>query len=287
MGFQHARAISAYPSKKRWKRMVFEACRRASCGDREFARIREKIQRSEEKLIWAGRADEYDGSLKPKDECWIRNAVDRQNKAKAFHAILATRNPSEHPDVVDEADVDESHESLRVAREIPVLRHPEALASHVRKLVQNSRELLLIDPHFDPSDYRWRPVVQACLELAGGGVDGTPLAKAEIHTLDEDAKCSFEEFEKRCLKHIPGMLCSGIPSVRVCRWRVRGSAPQDFHERYVLTDRGGYKLGKGLDEEFGMEQPVSLLDEIEWERLWSGYQGTEPFFDKDGEFIVR
>ena len=50
MGFQHARAISAYPSKKRWKKMVFEACRKAGCPDREFARIREKVQQSEPRL---------------------------------------------------------------------------------------------------------------------------------------------------------------------------------------------------------------------------------------------
>jgi hypothetical protein len=33
-------------------------------------------------------------------------------------------------------------------------------------------------------------------------------------------------------------------------------------------------------------QPVGLLDEIEWARLWAGYQGAEPFFEKDGEFCV-
>ncbi|MCE7937168.1 MAG: hypothetical protein DYG90_00935 [Chloroflexi bacterium CFX6] len=286
MGFQHARAISAYPSRKRWKKMIFEACRKAGCADREFARIREKVQQSDAKLVWAGSPEEYDGSLKPQDECWIRNATDRQIKRKAFHAILATRNPSGHPDVVLEADVDESHAKLGVARELPVLRQPKPLAGHIEKLVRNSRVLLLIDPHFDPSLYRWRPVIQACVALAAKGVEDRPLERVEIHTLDADGKCSFEEFRSRCAKHIPGLLCDGLPPVRVCRWRLRESAPDDFHERYVLTDRGGYKLGKGLDEEFGKEQPVALLSEAEHARIWTGFQDETPFFEKDGEITI-
>lgn len=286
MGFQHGRAISAYPSKKRWKKMIFEACRTAGCADREFARIREKVQQADAKLVWGGPPEEYDGSLLPPDECWIRNAIARQAGDRAFHAIVATRNPAGHPDVVLEEDVDESHPKLAVARELPVLRQPAELARHIETLVRNSHTLLLIDPHFDPSFYRWRPVVRACLALAAKAVDGRALGRVEIHTLDDDGKCSFGEFRGRCNAHLPALLPGGLPPIRVCRWRLKDTAPADFHERYVLTDRGGYKLGKGLDEEFGREQPVALLDEIEWERIWDGYQDAGAFFDKDGEFTV-
>lgn len=286
MGFQHGRAISAYPSKKRWKKMIFEACREAGCADREFARIREKVQRSDAKLVWGGPPEEYDGSLQPPDECWIRNAIARQKGGRAFHAILATRNPGSHPDVVLEADVDEAHPKLAVARELPVLRQPVELTRHIETLVRNSRALLLVDPHFDPSVYRWRPVVQACLGLAAEGVDGRALGRVEIHTLDDAGKWGFEEFRKRCAAHLPALLAAGLPPVRVCRWRLKTTAPSDFHGRYVLTDRGGYKLDKGLDEEFGREQPVALLGEKEWARVWAAYQDSELFFEKDGEFTV-
>lgn len=289
MGFQHGRAIAAYPSKKRWKKMIFEACRKAGCGDREFARIREKVQQSDAKLVRGGPPDAFDGSLQPPDECWIRNAIARQAGDGAFHAILSTRNPGGHPDVVLEEDVDESHPKLKVARELPVLRQPAELTRHIEKLVLNSHSLLLIDPHFDPSFYRWRPVVQACLALAAAaaGVDGHALARVEIHALDNDGKCSFAEFERRCVKHIPGLLPIPLSQVKVCRWRIKDDAPDDFHDRYILTDRGGYKLGKGLDEEFGKEQPVALLDDMEWQRVWGGYQEMASFFEKDGEVIVH
>ena len=56
--------------------------------------------------------------------------------------------------------------------------------------------------------------------------------------------------------------------------------------RYVVTDRGGYKLDKGLDEELGVEQSVALLSDQEWKRVIDGFGEVSPFFGKDGEFTV-
>ena len=54
----------------------------------------------------------------------------------------------------------------------------------------------------------------------------------------------------------------------------------------MLTDRGGYRLDKGLDEEPGVEQAVGLLDDQEWNRVREGYSDAKPFFDKDGGFTL-
>ena len=54
----------------------------------------------------------------------------------------------------------------------------------------------------------------------------------------------------------------------------------------MLTDRGGYKLDKGLDEEQGVEQLVSLLDDSAWQNLYDMYSNPERYFDKDNEFTV-
>ena len=285
MGFQHGRAIAAYPSWKRWKRMILLACHTSpSCGDKEFERIHEKILDSEQKLVRVDRSDDYDGSISPSDECWIRNATSRQHTAETFHAILATRNPMHHPDVVIEEDIDEKHPKLDVPREVLVLRQPDALAAHIRTLVRNSSELVLIDPHFDPSNPRWRSVVKSCIALAAATIRDE--SNVEIHTLDARMKPSFAEFEKHCRQHVEPMIAGKVASVRVCRWRKRDDTPHDFHARYVLTDRGGYKLDKGLDEERGTEQLVSLLDVGAWQGVRDIYNDPERYFQKDGEFTV-
>ena len=283
MGFQHGRAIAAYPSRKRWKAFVRAACRRnIDLGDHDRKRILRKLEQSNAKLVRSEAA--YDDGLSPSEECWIRNAVARQGASPVFHAILSTRNPDGHPDVVLEEDVDESHSKFHVSRDVQVLREPGAIVAHIGTLVRNSRELLLIDPHFDPSEYRWRPVVKACIGLASHEVrDG---ANVTIHTLDADRKPSLEEFRQRCLRHVAGMLAGKVAAIRVCRWRIRPDSSRDFHARYVLTDRGGYKLDKGLDEERGVEQLVSLLDHGAWQDLYDMYRDPGRFFEKDGEFTV-
>ena len=313
MGFPHGRAIAAYPTRKRWKALVRAACREnTDLGDRDRRRIMRKLDQSNAKMIRLGGPDDYDGAITPAEEGWIRNAVARQAAAREFHAVLARRNPEGHPDVVLEEDVDESHERLAVPREVPVLRESAALAAHVGTLVRNSRQLMLIDPYFDPFFRRWRPVVQACLALAAQAVNGA--LRVEIHTLargkippvqDGPGSDGFEsphatvvsprrvqdgpsseEFERRCRSHVPGMLKAGVGAVRICRWRIREDAPDDFHARYLSTDRGGYRLDKGLDLEPGKVQPVGLLDDQEWKRIREGFGDNSPFFDKDGEFTV-
>ena len=285
MGFQHGRAIAAYPTTRRWQTLVREACNaNTELGDRDHRRIMRKLAQSKAKLVGLDGAGDYDDTISPVRERWIRNAVARQTAVRTFHAILATRNPDGHPDVVLEDDVDGSHDKLAVSREVPVLREPAALAAHVRTLVRNSRELLLIDPHFDPSVSKWRPVVEACIELASQTAYENP--KVVIHTLDADRKPSLNEFRRRCQRYIPNMMYAKVTSIRVCRWRIRDGDSLDFHGRYLLTNRGGYRLDKGLDAEHGVEQPVGLLDEREWKRLREGYSDANPFFEKADAFTL-
>ena len=283
MGFQHGRAIAAYPSRKEWKALVRAACRsNEELGDNDRKRIFRRIDQSNSKFVTSAAA--YDDALLPPLERWIRNAVANQASGNGFHAILSTRNPEDHPDVVIEEDIDESHPKLDVPRDAMVRREPGALIKHIGTLVRNSGDVHLIDPHFDPSDYRWRPVVRACIQLAAETVRDT--LSVTLHTRDADGKPSLEQFESRCERHMPAMLSGRITSVRVCRWRIRDDAPHDFHARYILTDRGGYRLDKGFDEEHGVTQSVELLSNHTWKRLREGYSDANPFFDKDGEFTV-
>ena len=284
MGFQHGRAIAAYPDRKRWRALVRAACRENSdLGDRNRARVFRKLDQSNAKLVRVNL--EYDDALEPVAERWIRNAVDRQTAKSPFRAILASRNPTDHQDVVLDVDIDESHDRLIVAREQPVLREPAELVAHVATLVRNSRELLLIDRHFDPSSSRWQPIVRACIELAGQSVRDSP--SVTIHTLARNrTPTDVEDFRAVCVRQLPDMLSGRISSVRICCWRRREHAPHDFHARYLLTDRGGYRLDKGLDQERGVEQPVGLLNDEEWQRLRAGYSGARPFFEKADAFTL-
>jgi len=284
MGFRHGRAIAAFPSRRNWASLVLEACKRAGCGGRELLRITEKLASDTVRKKFLASSRPYDDSLLPEEERWLRNALAQQASANPFHAILATVNPTARPDVVIEDDIDECHPLLNVPRETPVLREAAALAKHIRAMVRDSKVLLLIDPHFEPGLDLWWPVIKACLSEAA--CTGQKFDRIEIHTLESDRKWAIAEFIKRCQRNAVALVPRLLTGVRVVRWRLRNSGPDDFHERYVLTDRGGYKLGKGLDEETGKTQPVGLLDDVEWQRVWDSYQDSTAPFDKDGEVVL-
>ena len=286
MGFQHGRAIAAYPTRKRWRNLVKAACRASEgIGDFERKRVLDKLDESMAKVVsskdWP--ADWHDGM---EFDRWLENAISIQDRRKPFEAILSRHNPTGHADVVCEEDIDESHEKFATAREEPVLREPEALCSHIRMLVTNSKKLRLIDPHINPTVDRWRPVIHACLELARQTVQPVPMA-VEVHTFDADNTPSLPNLRESFRKHIEPMLQQSGQSVHVYRWRLNPRAAHDFHARYILTERGGYKLDKGLDAEYGMQQPINLLDDREWQRLWTGYQvGEQSFFFEAGHFVL-
>ena len=127
--------------------------------------------------------------------------------------------------------------------------------------------------------------MRACIELAEQSVRDNPTVT--IHTLVPDrTQTDVEDFRALCVRHIPNMLFGRITSVRICCWRRRDRDRHDFHARYLLTDRGGYALDKGLDEERGVEQPVGLLDDQECQRLREGYSSANPFFEKADAFTL-
>jgi hypothetical protein len=147
--------------------------------------------------------------------------------------------------------------------------------------VRNSNSLLLVDPHFEPWLDRWWTVVKACLKEAAES--GRRFDRVEIHALDTNRKWDAGEFERRCRRNAVAFLPNALAGVRVVRWRLVPGGSDDFHERYLLTDRGGYRLGKGFDEEAGITQPVGLLDEPEWKRLWLIYRDGTASLVRDCE----
>ena len=285
IGFQHGRALLPYPSAKRWRQMVLSACNtNPDCKEREFKRIEATLTDAAETFLRLPPDSNYDGAVEPARECWIRNATTQQERCRPFTAILATKNPMEHDDVILYDDISDHHDKLDVPRAADVLREPEALVNHIGTLVKNSREFLwLIDPHFDPSKYQWRPVVAACLNLVHE-CDGA--LEVKIHTVDRPEKPSAEELQRRCSRHLVPLLDEPLPSVRVCLWRIREDATHDFHARYIITDRGGYRLDKGLDLEEGKAQPIVLLSNSEWLGIRNGFRGNDLSFEEAGHFYV-
>lgn len=61
---------------------------------------------------------------------------------------------------------------------------------------------------------------------------------------------------------------------------VERAGSEKFHNRYVLTERGGISLGIGLDTgPAGQTDDANLLEPDQYIRRWNDYMGVQPSFD--------
>lgn len=224
-GVPHGRLISRFP--RQWKKMVNDAC--AAQPKRDKKRIEEILRKmAQEKTIIAS-ARQYDAN-----QTWLENAEQQQSLQK-FHAIIANNNPNEREDVLIyetiQTELEENIPLFKVQRNQSIPRTPEALAISVSILLQNSREIFFIDPHFGPEMKKWRITLQAFLKTATEA--GHQLARCEYHLI---AKSTSQFFKEICEKELPKIIPKDL-QLTLIRWE-ENQPGEKFHARYILTDIG-------------------------------------------------
>ena len=146
MGIPHARLIAEYPGGGRWQALVRDACRAQKLPNVERTRIFTKLARMEGKRLKGTRP--YRNS-----QPWMENA-EAAHREQAFSAIIASTQPgtAEPFLLVDELDEDTPY--WKVRREKSVTRNAGALSACTVELFRLCREILFVDPYFDPRELR-------------------------------------------------------------------------------------------------------------------------------------
>lgn len=264
-GVPHGRLISRFPKKpQRWEKMVEAAC--AKQPDIERNRVEEILRKmvQQKTIIASGR--KYDAN-----QTWLENA-EQQQSLKKFHAIIANDNPNEREDILIYSTIrtglEEDIPLFKVQRNQSISRTPEALAISVSILLQNSREILFIDPHFGPETSRWRVTLQAFLKAATEA--GHQLARCEYHL---KAKSASNYFQETCEAKLPKIIPKDL-QLTLIRWEEKPLG-EKFHARYILTDIGGVHIDVGLDKgDEGETTLINLLDVDLWQKCWNYFQKT-------------
>jgi len=270
-GVPNCRLISRYP--KRWKKMVYDNLK--TCGEIERKRIEENLRLIDERML--KRQHEWDNH-----QDWLSNA-EGEHICRPFRAILAKTNPN-HLDFVLEGDnIDETHPLWNVCTSRIVQRDAIGMAACVAPLLRISKDILFIDPHFGPENLRHRRPFEAFLAAAVQGRPGVPLMKVEVH-LGDNAPSDF--FKETCKQRLPQIIPKEI-KVRFIRWHGREGGER-FHNRYILTERGGVSFGVGLDDgPPGETDEIKFLDIDTFQYRWRQYSNTEPAFDFIDELVIE
>ena len=266
-GFEHGRRISRFPEK--WEKEVIKAC--GDLGDVEKKKIALRLRQfGRQKLV------DFDRAFNSK-RTWLNNALE-EHKRQPFQAIIANDSKAKRKDIISPTDVEETHPLIRIGRGGEIQRRAEDLAECCQLLLENSTEVILVDPYFDPSRRKWtRPLghLLMCAEK------GRTLSRFEYHL---KATAAGSWFSDECQRQFSKNL-SEHREVRFLLWEDEED-PLDLHSRLVLTDVGVMEIDRGLDEDHDGHTLVTLLNDVEREELWDRYAKRQNRYHLIDEIVV-
>jgi hypothetical protein len=144
--------------------------------------------------------------------------------------------------VLDGNELDESEPLWKSPTTITVPRQAAGMADAVRPLLARCKALVLVDPHFGPENARHRRPFEAFMNSLVSADPRRQFACLEYHTGDKATAAFFESESRRQLTRL---IPAGL-TIRLVRWR-----QAELHNRFILTDLGGFLIGQGLDEDDG------------------------------------
>jgi hypothetical protein len=104
--------------------------------------------------------------------------------------------------------------------------------------------IVFVDPFYDPFDVRYKNTFRACLDIIKSQ---NPETSCEIHYRYHENKPGNCELEREAVRLFKGVIPAGMKVAIFC-WRER-SGGEDFHARYLLTERGGIAVDAGFSAE--------------------------------------
>jgi hypothetical protein len=161
-----------------------------------------------------------------------------------FHAIIARENPSGDQAVLLADDLDELQPLMNVPHDCAVQRDAASLSAAMREMRRFSSRSLFVDPFYDPFNARYKSTFRECLGIVRSlNAD----AACEIHYRYHDHKPANDEIEREATHLFPSVVPKGMKVTIFC-WRQKDDG-EDFHARYLLSDRGGIAIDAGFSAE--------------------------------------
>jgi hypothetical protein len=248
-GFDRGRLISRFP--RDWERSVIEAAKQSGMADVRFKKLVEKLARAKhDALIPSGRS--YDSEM----SSWVENAVS-QHELNPFQAIIASERHDANDAVLVADDLEDGHQRFESPVNWEVPRVGTQLAKAMAPLLQTAKHVLLVDKYMKFEDARYRETLKEAFAAIAAGRQGCGVC--EIHVAEHARSPSIQHLHHNAKKYLPQIIPNGM-TVRLFQWKEKHGG-EDFHARYLLTDRGGLIVDAGFSAD-GANQKVmmSLLD---------------------------
>ena len=223
--------------------------------------------------------------VRPASSCphgtWLENA--EEENCYPFHAILALCNPRRKANVASVKDIDSKASLWRSnpPPSITVNRTAASMAACIKPMLRYAQLIRFIDPHFCPSDPKFRAPLRKFLSTI---CYGSRKVELEYHASADGSSDNWHDFENNCKRHLPCLIPSGF-NITIRRWWNK-SGGERFHNRYILTDIGGVHFGNSIKEEPKGKDTVCRLSSNDC-LIWIGkYKNGTSAFKLEGEVTI-
>lgn len=279
-GLGTPRMMAEFPKFKNWRRQFKQAAAGAD-ETNELPRLTALFSLLQEKMV-RREGYEYDGN-----QSWLENA-EIEHTRQEFQAILAKTNPKSNKSILAPGTMDAvvTNALWGVKEQDSSPRQPTDMALCITAMLSNCSEAHFIDPHFEPGIWKWQKPLEAFLDVIVRNRSCRPaIEKIMLHVSGEDTKQSIEEFKRKCETRLQSELPAGL-KLTIQRWRQRNLG-EKIHERYVLTDIGGVKVGPGIDAgEEGETFEAMLLKRDFYDKAWKNYVQNPGFDPAESPFDI-
>lgn len=168
---------------------------------------------------------------------------------------------------------------------ITVDREAAAMVAAVSPMLENAREVMLVDKNFRLENQsgsfigKYKNVLIRFLEFLANKKYGPPVNKLTYHLgkngITEITDSVIRHLEYQCDRHLKNDIPSGIKlEIAIWPW-------DELHDRFLLTDIGSVDFGHGLDEWSGSgkkEVKIGRLSNENYKELWSMCKQKRPDF---------
>ncbi|PLX50772.1 MAG: hypothetical protein C0613_03025 [Desulfobulbaceae bacterium] len=280
-GLGTPRMMAEFPKLKKWRKRFRQATSsRGEMGEDEKKRLEELFKHLIETQI---RRDRY---VYDNDKSWLDNA-ENEHARHPFRAIVATKNRNNKPHILPFDNIGDWPDNFWSAEQgVSVERQADSMAQAIGPMLENSQEVIFVDPHFNASERRFRAPLEAFLERYLKNKTNFEALRIEIHcSIEKDNAPAPAHFKEKCKTELPRIFPTNSTVTIKC-WKQRQGGAK-LHNRFVLTDIGGVLFGTGLDTgQIGEKDDIYLMARDQYIDRWNEYAGNEPAFDLDCEVKV-
>lgn len=265
-GVSRGRFLVEYP--KDWRKRVYDVVDRLSKPIRANA-IKSKI--GDHSMRLARLVGPAGRTFTPGK--WLDNALQQQESARPFRAIVTGQDGLERTDVLHATDFARDEEPWAAPTQRKCARTAEALTDAVLGMLCHSAELLLVDRHFDATEPRFtRPFGMMVAAR-------TAWKRLELHTALRPSQ-KLPALTGKYTRCLAPLVPSGT-ELKVVLWPGLPDGER-LHPRFVLTERGGMHFDYGLDEGHSSNETtlVSLLEHSVFTELRQDYHPNAGKFGK-------